>query len=888
MAVLRRIIDWANTLPTWQREAVRRLLRQQALTLQDEEELYAMLMAGQDSSYTEQPQLVEPKPIPKLIEGDADQKRRVVLRKMHSLRNVNALAEGQCVHFAESGVTVLYGDNAAGKSGYSRVLKKACQAREKKSEVLPNVLEARSGSLPEATFDLCVEGDEVQEKWVADGPSAETLSQIAVFDSECARVFVDKANEVVYVPYGLDVFQKLASLCTRFKDRLNKEIDALPPPPHVLTEFSQDTAVGKLVGSLKHDTPVKSLEELGNLSDAESKRLVNLRKLVAGLKVNNPKVNAERLRRQKRRFEKMHTAIQELDKTLSPKRLQSLQSLRNDAEAAKNAARLASTEAFEREPLRGVGSDPWRELFQAAKRYSELIAYQDQPFPVISDDARCVLCQQPFEAEARQRLQRFAEFVRRDTARLHAEKSEAFDSAVKAFGDTDFQPERHDSELLEELREIESIAADQLGTYLNSARARAVAIQKACQNGEWEGIPALEESPAAIIRPIMDNLEAEARTQDDVAKPEKQARLEAELWESDDRERLATHKDEILTHLKRLQDEHRLRQRVAATGTSGITRMEKVLTQEAITAKLEKALQNELAQFGLTHLSLTFKKTGRCGQTRHQLHFSAGRIGNSDLSDVLSEGEKNVVALASFLAELETSSDNCGIVLDDPMCSLDHLYRQKVAERLVSEGVKRQVIVFTHDIVFLLAINSAAAKQQVPLLTQTIRKRGHKPGICESGLPWHAMNVKERIKHVRSVLVEAKTFHKTDDVDTYEALVNRIYGLLRETWERAVEEVLLNDAVSRFRPSVETRRLQSVKREDSDYVTIDDEMAKCSTWMTGHDSSGAIAAPMPDPCAIETDITQLQDFVRMIRERHDSVRKTRKQALEPPSALRPH
>jgi wobble nucleotide-excising tRNase len=65
-----------------------------------------------------------------------------------------------------------------------------------------------------------------------------------------------------------------------------------------------------------------------------------------------------------------------------------------------------------------------------------------------------------------------------------------------------------------------------------------------------------------------------------------------------------------------------------------------------------------------------------------------------------------VVAIASFLAELETSSENCGIVFDDPVCSLDHLYRQRVAERLVSEGHKRQVIVFTHDIVFLLAISS--------------------------------------------------------------------------------------------------------------------------------------------------------------------------------------
>jgi len=117
---------------------------------------------------------------------------------------------------------------------------------------------------------------------------------------------------------------------------------------------------------------------------------------------------------------------------------------------------------------------------------------------------------------------------------------------------------------------------------------------------------------------------------------------------------------------------------------------------------------------------------------------------------------------------------------------------------------------------------------------------------------------------------------------SYEGSASRIYGLLRETWERAIEEVLLNNAINRFRPSVETKRLKSVKLEDSDYVTIDSAMSKCSTWMAGHDSSGAIASPMPDPAAIEEDINELGSFVKMIKNRHSLVQKARDAALEPP------
>ena len=67
---------------------------------------------------------------------------------------------------------------------------------------------------------------------------------------------------------------------------------------------------------------------------------------------------------------------------------------------------------------------------------------------------------------------------------------------------------------------------------------------------------------------------------------------------------------------------------------------------------------------------------------------------------MLSEGEHRCVAIAAFLAELSTSESNSAIVFDDPVSSLDHVYKDNVAERLAEEGKNRQVIVFTHDHVF--------------------------------------------------------------------------------------------------------------------------------------------------------------------------------------------
>lgn len=77
------------------------------------------------------------------------------------------------------------------------------------------------------------------------------------------------------------------------------------------------------------------------------------------------------------------------------------------------------------------------------------------------------------------------------------------------------------------------------------------------------------------------------------------------------------------------------------------------------------------------------------GQTLKKLQIRGTAPGK-----VLSEGEQRAISIANFLTEVQMDSRNIGIVLDAPVCSLDHKRRSLIVKRLLEEATFRQVVVF--------------------------------------------------------------------------------------------------------------------------------------------------------------------------------------------------
>jgi len=91
---------------------------------------------------------------------------------------------------------------------------------------------------------------------------------------------------------------------------------------------------------------------------------------------------------------------------------------------------------------------------------------------------------------------------------------------------------------------------------------------------------------------------------------------------------------------------------------------------------------------------------------------------------------------------------------------------------------KRQVIVFTHDVVFLLAIRQFAEELDIAPLDQHVRFLSKGAGVCSDELPWGRTPGKEEDWLSEKLLAGiADQLSRDGHQDAYEKDAKYIYGL---------------------------------------------------------------------------------------------------------------
>jgi ABC-type molybdenum transport system ATPase subunit/photorepair protein PhrA len=483
---------------------------------------------------------------------------------------------------------------------------------------------------------------------------------------------------------------------------------------------------------------------------------------------------------------------------------------------------------------------------------------------VTDDDARCVLCQQELTDDGKARLRRFDEYMRDTTEQDASTAERVYEDALLGLSNLVVVTPRVTTAVATLTAEDDKLG-NATQSLLTKLEEQHVALLAHLRSDDAAPTPLPAVDLPDKIHQLSATLEARA-AQTDVDKF--QADLQAVTKRKDELRASVTlceSADLLRAEVVRKQRDARLQAARGATDTSAITQKSSQLTREYATKVILDEFTRETERLRLQRVTLE-DLGGQKGQLTQKPGLLGAKHRAASAQSVLSEGEQTALGLAGFFTEAVFDTSRSAIVFDDPVTSLDHVRRDKVAERLAQLAQDRQVIVFTHDVNFTGDLVAAAEKEKVTLTERSVERRGPKPGACLTTFPWKAKDFKARLDHLRTELARVKKDRAGLSQTEYEERVANWAGYLSETWERCVTSEILNQVFDRGTSFVQPRKFRLLAQiTEADDQDFQDGYGSTSKWARRHDKAPGTNYVAPEPDELETELERITAWQKRIR-----------------------
>lgn len=813
------------------------------------------------------------------VDGATEEVR---VRRIHTCTAVNALDPRAVLDFGDASLVVIYGANGTGKSGYARLFKQATGQRGS-VPLLPDVFsEQRVGEAIAATFELRRGAEDIVVPWAQTGQSLQALRHAHVFDAHVADRYLRTESEARYEPAEVGLFRGLAAIC----DLVSKDLSTrrgtatsqLPQLPGPL----RSTSLAKRLLDLK-PTDVDSFVAAFVPAPNHEKRRSTLAKTLGTV---DPAKRIEQLAEESRAVLACRDLLGRVEHGLSAEAARALAALRSEVIARRAEAGAAAMLLRDAAALPGLGEETWRALWAAARAYSTQVAFPSCAFPYTGADSRCPLCHQALDVAAAARLQGFESFVQGTLERAVKEADAALSAAL---GRLPVVPSAEEWRLrFGRLPGVERLAE----TAHLDATERLRLLKATGPSGEH---PALDFGP---LRELVDRqltaLEEERRELGPLCDPPGRAMLEAEHRDLSMVDWCIANRGAIEAEIGRLRSLERIDKAKKLTATTKLTTRVRNLTEGEVTKGYQTRFAKELEALGGARLQVKpVQASASKAKVTHGLSLtkrSSGAAKPEDAEDeplasarasaVLSEGEGRIAALAAFLADVTAVDARSPFLFDDPISSLDQEFEELVVKRLFELARTRQVIVFTHRLSLRALLedtrkadakvsDASEAQPAVAVKFIGLRRLGRRVGIVARA---QEVKIKAALDElINGRLVVARQHSDAGEVDEYDSAMKEICSDLRIVTEKAIEDVLLNEVVLRFRRSVMTKDKLAplAKIAPSDCALFEDLMGRLSVFE--HSQSTEAPPPLPELATVEEDARKLRDWIAEFGKRKVSM-----------------
>jgi ABC-type transport system involved in cytochrome c biogenesis ATPase subunit len=836
------LATWANNQDEWARFIVRLVLSSgRALSSVDLDTAYALFL--QEKGFEKR---ALPTEADIAVETDvAEREATLVLDALSEVKGVNAIVPGSTIELNQ-GLTILFGENGTGKTGYVRVLKLMADCRTA-DDILPNINDSSGPSVPSASVQYHLGDDERTLQWQGERGQA-PFTRMPIFDSPAVNFHIDDDLDYVYTPASLSLFGHVTNGIKGLQKCLDQEIKTLSGGnAALLSRFDRKSSLYAAIETIGAATDLDALEGFAKVGDGAADHIKTLQLAVASLRSNAATQGITIQQRRERVFveAKVFTdAVTQLSLDTYNAAIKRLGELRADYESFRSTLFAAAA-------LPAGPDESWEDFVRAGDAYRAHLERVG-----VHDESRCVYCRQPLNFDALELVGKYREYLE-DKIAIEIGKTEA---ALAELAEPILTSQLPDTQsLTSELEEVDD-ESDEIRR-LRALLVLADALRRRLE--DRTEVSAELVGPAGAVAKAIDTALLDIRATLGELRKQSQNRTEElqkkekELIEYEARVELSKSWLEVMRVVEDARRSDKLSKLAKKLPVllRRVTELSKIASDQLINRNFGQLFEEECKALRAPPLKLEF--VGREGKAQRRKVLA----GKHRPSKVLSEGEQKVVAISDFLAEARLIGITAPIIFDDPVSSLDHRHIEEVADRVTVIAQANQVIVFTHDILFATSLLHRFEGTTRCTYYQVTDEDGKGKVTRATGPRWDSLgNLK---KHVDETIATAKKLDGTARA----ALVMTGYDWLRSWCEVFVERELLAAVTERYQPNVRMTAIATIKPSalPAAFGVVTTTFERACRFIDGHSQPLVTQGVAPTLANLEEDWRALCDCQKAYR-----------------------
>lgn len=615
---------------------------------------------------------------------ESKQTSKLFLKSIKNIKNVNLLLSNQEMRFNDN-LTVIYGPNGTGKTGYVRIVKSMGNSLDSENMIYTNLLE--DDTAPQ-TADITITSGNTEETFEWNKTVSRNLN-LKIFNSNCVRFSLGNRKEILFMPQDFNFFN-IISVAT--SDLANKTKECL-------SQLRSEMALFGIIDGTKVHSLLDLIMDNGNvqknIDDFIKNNCYDLEIIEAKLEELNKKastLNTDIIIHKINNKQKIKNKIEELNSLLFiSSELYNKDFWQEYKSTLIKASQLISSNVKIEDFVTGLNLDAkqkslFKDFLLAADKF-----LKSKNGVRFEDEETCIFCGQPIKEETKNLLLSYSKFITNDNS-----------DTIRKVVDKIQKTKNKISDCISSIKQLEPFFESEDESFYKEMVKVTATLQNLVELGYNPLSPLVDFDSSCDLSAFKSTLEstlqkyiAEIKTlsmqKDNIEKAISDNR--AQLNEYNSIAILLKNKNDIVTNINK----QLCLRPLSKISNNSLSAIQSKILSTKYKEKFTQCLEDQLILLEAPK-NINFAPNIVASKLSLKQTFLDKKY---DLSSILSEGEQKVIALSHFIAEnLMEDKDNV-LILDDPVNSLDLQRMETVARVLVQLAQRKQIIIFTHNLVFI-------------------------------------------------------------------------------------------------------------------------------------------------------------------------------------------